>query len=98
MRAAREDDPNRQMMAGLFGTLRDVIGVGNRKTAAEIIWLGCSRVTENEARGHGDEQSGLLYPDLHDALITVAGRSGEIDGRELGKWLSRNPDRQWCAS
>ena len=53
MRAAREDDPSRQVMSALFGALRDVIGVGNSKTAAEIINLGCLGITQTDDRGHG---------------------------------------------
>ena len=93
MRAAREDDPNREMMSALFRALRDVIGVGNPKTSAEIIRLGCLGITETDDHGDGREQGRLQYPDLHDALMAVAGRSGGIDGRELGKWLSRHRDR-----
>jgi hypothetical protein len=50
--------------------------------------FGVSPTTAREAITTAEDR-----PDLHDALMAVAGRSGRIDGRVLGKWLGHHADR-----
>jgi putative DNA primase/helicase len=60
-------------------------------TAALHAWraaFGVSPTTARAAITAADDR-----PDLHDALMAVAGRSGRIDGRVLGKWLAHHADR-----
>jgi hypothetical protein len=50
--------------------------------------FGVSPTTAREVITAADDR-----PDLHDALMAVAGRGGRIDGRVLGKWLAHHADR-----
>jgi hypothetical protein len=85
MKDARSDDPGRQAMAALFGAWREAVGIGEGRTSAEIIKVACTM-----RAGPGEV---WRYADLRETLMTVAGRNGVIDARELGKWLSRHRDR-----
>ena len=38
--------------------------------------------------GDHDYQREFSHPDFREALLTVAGEGGNINGRRLGKWLS----------
>ena len=91
MKDARADDPSRQIMAALFSSWRNAIGIAEEKTSSEIIKLACT--TTSEDRGEGLAEASWRYADLREALLTVAGKNGTIDARELGKWLSRHRDR-----
>jgi len=60
-------------------------------TAVAHAWraaFGVSPTTAREAITAADNR-----PDLYDALMAVAGRSGRIDGRVLGNWLAHRADR-----
>jgi hypothetical protein len=50
--------------------------------------FGVSPTTSREAITAAENR-----PDLHDAFMAVAGRSGRIDGRALGHWLANRADR-----
>jgi len=85
MKDARTDDPSRQAMAALFGAWRKAVGIEEARTSSEIIKVACTM------GAHPGEA--WQYADLRETLMTVAGRNGVIDARELGKWLSRHRDR-----
>jgi putative DNA primase/helicase len=89
METARREDPSLQTMQAVFAALKDLIGVGSEKacSVAEII---------NRANEHEPGPSGfrLRYPGATEAFQHVAGdRNGAIQGRELGKYLSRQKGR-----
>jgi hypothetical protein len=50
--------------------------------------FGVKPTTAREAITAADDR-----PDLHDALMAIAGRSGRIDSRVLGNWLAHRADR-----
>jgi hypothetical protein len=86
MEAARRDDPTLQAMEAVFTVLTHAIGFGeqNARTVAQIVDLASETTTDFQER----------YSGLKEALRNVAGdRSGMIDHRELGKWLSRHKGR-----
>jgi hypothetical protein len=89
METARREDPNLQTMQAVFAALKDVIGVGSKKacSVADII----NRANEGEP---GPIGFCLRYPGAKEALQHVAAdRNGAIQGRELGKYLSRQKGR-----
>ena len=89
METARREDPNLRAMEAVFAALKEVIGVGSEKacSVAEII----NRANEHEFRPGGLR---LKYPGAKEAFEHVAGdRNGAIQGRELGKYLSRQKGR-----
>jgi hypothetical protein len=97
MAAARREDPRLLEMGTVFMAMRDTsaIGMERRLTSADLINL--AREKETRMLGEGDyrdrpEQS-WRHPDLREALLAVAGSSGFIDGRRLGKWLSSHKGR-----
>ena len=60
-------------------------------TAVLHAWRAAFEVSPTTARAA--IATADVRPDLHDALMVVAGRGGRIDGRALGKWLARHADR-----
>jgi len=48
-----------------------------------------ARVARGRAQAASNRKS-FLHPEFREALLTVAGDSGNINGRRLGKWLSAN--------
>jgi hypothetical protein len=87
MEAVRESDPSRARLATVMTQWQAIVGP-DRVTAAEII----KRATERRTSGYNIE-SEFLHEDFREALLGVAGRSGAINSRSLGKWLSANMDR-----
>jgi hypothetical protein len=45
---------------------------------------GCTKTTMNGDHGSGGERGGQLYPDLHDALLLVAGYHRRDQPLEIG--------------
>ena len=77
--------------AGTMDRLRKADPVLASLTAVLHAWraaFGVSPTTAREAITAADDR-----PELHDALMTVAGRGGRIDGRVLGNWLAHRADR-----
>jgi hypothetical protein len=76
---------------GTMDRLRKADPVLASLTAVLHAWraaFGFSPTTAREAITAADNR-----PDLHDALMEVAGRGGRIDGRVLGNWLAYRADR-----
>jgi len=93
MKIARMHDPSRQIMAAAFEALHDAVGTNKLTTASQLVALANTKaVTTGEAACDGT-QDAWLYPDLRSVLLSIAGKDGGIDARELGKWLSRHRDR-----
>jgi len=93
MKAARAEDPSRQVMVAVFAAIRGAIGTSTPVTASELIKLGSARAAGSEDGGEAGTQKRWHHPALHEILLSVAGKDGVIDARELGKWLSRHRDR-----
>jgi hypothetical protein len=94
MKAARDDDPEFRTMAAIFSALHGAIGAGVQKTASEIVGLACARTAEYDDQGYATEAPDWQFPDLREALISIpTKKTGLIDNREVGKWLSRRKGR-----
>ena len=59
-----------------------------RVSVAEVI----RRATETRVDGYGGKPE-FVHAEFHDALMTVAGRGGAVNGRALGRWLQARADR-----
>ena len=89
MEAARREDPTLQATIAVFTAWRDTIGIGKKLTAAELI---------NQATtAHATQEFCQTENSLQAALIDAIGsKSGSLNARELGKWLSRQKERIVC--
>jgi putative DNA primase/helicase len=88
MEKVRREDPSLQAMEAIFAALKDLVGVGSEKacSVAEII----RRTIEVEPGPSGRPRC----PGAKEAFQHVAeDRNGAIQGRELGKYLSRQKGR-----
>jgi putative DNA primase/helicase len=84
----RAADPRLLELKAVMDQWEAVIGEGARKSAAAII------ETASDCAQSFDGMGSLLFPDFHDALVTVAGGQGaKINTRRLGRWLGRNKER-----
>ena len=81
MEAARNADPRRAAIAAVIAQWRNVIGAES-VTVSEIIERATARVRSTDR-----EPSEYVHPDFREALLTVAGDGGAINGRRLGNWL-----------
>ena len=82
----RAADPMLDALSAALATWRKVIGL-DRVTVSEVI----RQATAPQSAGLFPSNPDL--PEFREALLTVAGDGGAINGRRLGKWLGRNKDR-----
>jgi putative DNA primase/helicase len=92
MRAARENDPNREAAAVLFKSWQGVFGLQRSVVAAEVVQAASAKDISTKDLPTGTESVEFRYPELRESLLAVVGRRGAIDTREFGKWLSRYRD------
>jgi hypothetical protein len=78
--------------AGTMNRLRKSDPVLASLTAVLHAWHGAFGFEPVTART-AIENAEKSKPDLHDALMAVAGRGGKIDSRVLGNWLAHATDR-----
>jgi hypothetical protein len=81
MTQARDDDPE-------LGELTEVIGAWHAAIGTDETTCG-GAIKKAKAK----LLDGLEFPELHDVLVRVAGRGGDIDSRALGKWLHARQGR-----
>jgi hypothetical protein len=77
MERVRHDDPVLIELGAVIAQWRQVIG-DERVTGRELITTAAQEIVGS-----------LAHPEFHDALLTVAGDRGVINGHRLGKWLGR---------
>ncbi len=82
MEAARARDPKLDALLSVTSQWQQAFGVEAVSVRAVI----------ERAAGGGDSAQSTA-PDLREALLTVAGESGAINSRRLGKWLAANEGR-----
>lgn len=87
MEEARAADPVLDSLTAVLSAWWGAIG-GDKVTTGELI----RRATASSAAlfGNGVE---YRYPEFREALLVVAGDSGAINSRRLGKWLTRHQGR-----
>jgi putative DNA primase/helicase len=90
MNKLRKSDPELEALRAVMGQWREAFGVFESATAAEAIREAIA--TEPDPNGPPGK-FGLVRPDFRDALMTVAGRGGQISGRALGNWLQARAGR-----
>ncbi|WP_245286414.1 hypothetical protein [Bradyrhizobium sp. ARR65] len=75
---ARAEDPDRVLLLTLMLAWKDAIGIGTRRTLAQVITTA------------DYSQSGIFeHPDLRDALVSASGKNSgqDVDLTGLGVWL-----------
>jgi hypothetical protein len=90
MNKLRKSDPVLEVLRAVMGQWREAFGVFESATAAEAIREATA--TEPDPNGPPGKFC-LVRPDFRDALMTVAGRGGQISGRALGNWLQASAGR-----
>jgi putative DNA primase/helicase len=85
--SVRRADPRLADLAAVAEQWHAVIGA-ERLTVGEVI----RRATERR-QGIGGTEVEFSYPELREALLTVAGAGGAINSRRLGKWLTERAGR-----
>ena len=90
MNKLRKSDPELEALRAVMGQWREAFGVFESATAAEAIREATATEPDpTEPPG----KFGLVRPDFRDALMTAAGRGGQISGRALGHWLQARAGR-----
>jgi putative DNA primase/helicase len=87
MERARAEDPQREALAAILARWGALLGSA-RVSVKDVI----DRATDFERSQSSSDlnRKSFLHPEFREALLTVAGNSGKINGRRLGKWLSAN--------
>jgi putative DNA primase/helicase len=86
----RKSDPVLEALRAVMGQWREAFGIFESATTAEAI----KEATATEPDQNGPSgKFGLVRPDFRDALMVVAGRGGQINGRALGNWLQASAGR-----
>jgi putative DNA primase/helicase len=87
MERSRTEDPRREALAAILAQWGALLGSA-RVSVKEVI----DRATDFERPQSPSDlnRKSFLHPEFREALLTVAGDSGNINGRRLGKWLSAN--------
>jgi hypothetical protein len=83
MATARRADPVTAALSTVIAAWKQSVGV-NKPMAVQAVVEMVSRV---------DLSGAVVYPELKEALLAVAGERREINVYRLGKWLSKNEDR-----
>lgn len=86
MEKTRAADPKLGALAAILGQWSDVLG-SRRVPLKEVV----ERASERDDSYVGTSR--FLSSDFRDALLLVAGESGMINSRRLGKWLAENQGR-----
>jgi putative DNA primase/helicase len=83
MEKAREEDPQLMEIKEVFGQWEECLSLDTKYTTRAIV------ARSEEDFGNSDYR----FPDLHDAMMKVAGNGGRISSKSLGRWLMRNQGR-----
>jgi putative DNA primase/helicase len=93
METAREEDSDLQTLRAVVAAWAEAAGVNNPMTCGALKAFAEEVETATEGEYFHRHQKKLLRPDLHQALLDVASRGGEIDVVRLGKYLGRYQHR-----
>jgi putative DNA primase/helicase len=92
METAREEDTELSMLRTLVAAWCDEIK--EPKTTGELKAIAEKRDVVSDGEAFSKYERGdFVHPELHQALLDVAGRGGEIDTKRLGQYLKRNQHR-----
>ena len=92
METARDDDPELASFGVVVSALLEALGANNHVTTGELKDLAEKGDTITGGDGEYSDRYGkrLDHPELHHALLDVAGVRGAINSLSLGKFLSRH--------
>ena len=85
MARVREQDPHREALAGVLDQWNAVLQT-KRVSAKEVI----DAATDFDIGDSLGDRRRFLHPEFREALLIVAGDSGNINSRRLGIWLGAN--------
>ena len=88
---ARDADPQRNALVNIVEQWRSVLG-DKTYSVAQVIRRALQPASPAELPS-AELRQDLAYPDFYEALLAVAGESGTVSSRRLGKWLAANQDR-----
>jgi len=86
MEGMRSADPKLGALNTVMEQWHEVIGE-DRVTVRQII----DRATEQRPQMYG--RSEFIHPEFREALLSIAGEGGAINGGRLGKWIGANQNR-----
>jgi putative DNA primase/helicase len=89
METARMEDPELDALRSVFAAWLEAIGPNRPQTAGQLKETAERKLSSD----YGDPTGALAYPELYEALMTVAYGGGGIDARKLGRWLGRYKGR-----
>jgi hypothetical protein len=92
METARETDPRLDALSSILAQWHDIIG-GAAVSVRDVIEKATEQVTPLGQAFSGPPRYEFRHPDFREALLVVAGDSGAISSRRLGRWLSANAGR-----
>jgi putative DNA primase/helicase len=84
--AGHLEDPGKQALRRCVNAWHDVVGVGKRLLAKELVALADEFVDQGEDKGKTRR-----HPELHDAMAEAVGTA--VTAGSLGNWLRRNKDK-----
>jgi hypothetical protein len=92
METARETDPRLDALSSILAQWHDIIG-GTAVSVRDVIETATKQVTPLGQAFPNPARYEFRYPDFREALLVVAGDSGAISSRRLGKWLAAHAGR-----
>jgi putative DNA primase/helicase len=94
METAREEDVDLIMLRTLVAAWKECGEIRESMTTGEMKAVAEKRDVTSDGEAFSKYEKGdLLYPDLHQAMLDIAGRGGEVDTQRLGQYLKRNQNR-----
>lgn len=92
METARETDPRLDALSSILAQWHDIIG-GTAVSVRDVIEKATQQITPLGQAFPGTPRYEFRHPDFREALLVVAGDSGAISSRRLGRWLAANAGR-----
>jgi len=94
MDEARKSDPKLEALSAVIAGWREAVGE-RRVSVRKVIERAIETHTPPSQSGRPDfsAKPELRFPEFREALLTIAGDGGAINGRRLGKWLMNHKDR-----
>jgi putative DNA primase/helicase len=92
MERLRSNDPVLDAMRTVMSAWLDEFGEDPMSASEAVRKANETQLTGGDMFGRERERE-LVRPELQDAFLTIAGRSGKIDIRRFGTWLGKRADR-----
>jgi putative DNA primase/helicase len=93
MEIAREEDGDLQTLRSVVAAWKEAAGFNNPMSTGRLKAFAEECEITAEGDYHQRHCKILLRPDFHQAILDIASRSGEIDAKRLGCYLSRHQHR-----